>query len=499
MSLAEQPQSYAEEAVQKYGYKQEYRRDLKRFASFAVGFSFISITTGIFTTYGSVLASSGPLGIWTWPIVIVGQLFVALVFAALASRMPIAGYSYQWVSRLANPKVGWLIGWISFVFLLVDVVAVDYAVAATVLPSLFGYTETLGNAWLATAIVILIQMLLIVFSTLWSTRINSAAVGTELVGIIGLTLLLVIVGAIRGLLHADHLFSTGTVPSAGWLTLGKLTSAGPFMLAFLLGAFTIVGFEAAANLAEETQDAHKVVPTAMWTSVVLSGVVGFVFLFVLNLASGNIAALTTSATPVADIVTQTLGKVVGDIFLIFVTFSIFACGLVIFITITRLTWAMSRDERFPGYRLFSRVNHQTSTPIAATLMCGILIEVVLAAFALLGITDASRSNTLGYLFSAATLLPAIIYLATVILYIYARRKLPETRGFKLGAYEWPVIILSVVWLLFELSIFRDSSFGPPWIYSLVMFGLGLIYFVWMLVTRPKVLQVAPSPAEEAAS
>jgi len=499
MSLAEQPQSYAEEAVQKYGYKQEYRRDLKRFASFAVGFSFISITTGIFTTYGSVLASSGPLGIWTWPIVIVGQLFVALVFAALASRMPIAGYSYQWVSRLANPKVGWLIGWISFVFLLVDVVAVDYAVASTVLPSLFGYTETLGNAWLATAIVILVQMLLIVFSTLWSTRINSAAVGTELVGIIGLTLLLVIVGAIRGLLHADHLFSTGVVPSAGWLTLGKLTSAGPFMLAFLLGAFTIVGFEAAANLAEETQEAHRVVPTAMWTSVVLSGIVGFVFLFVLNLASGNIAALTTSATPVADIVTQTLGRVVGDIFLIFVTFSIFACGLVIFITITRLTWAMSRDERFPGYRLFSRVNAQTSTPIAATLMCGILIEVVLAAFALLGITDPSRSNTLGYLFSAATLLPAIIYLATVILYIYARRKLPETRGFKLGAYEWPVIILSVVWLLFELSIFRDSSFGPPWIYSLVMFGLGLIYFVWMLVTRPRVLQIAPAPAEEAVS
>lgn len=499
MSLAEQPQSYAEEAVQKYGYRQEYRRDLKRFASFAVGFSFISITTGIFTTYGSVLISSGPLGIWTWPIVIIGQLFVALVFAALASRMPIAGYSYQWVSRLANPKVGWLIGWISFVFLLVDVVAVDYAVAATVLPSLFGYTETLGNAWLATAIVVFIQALLIVFSTLWSTRVNSAAVGTELVGIIGLTLLLLIVGAIRGLLHPDHLFSTGTVSSTGWLTLGGLTSVGPFMLAFLLGAFTIVGFEAAANLAEETQDAHRVVPTAMWTSVVLSGIVGFAFLVALNLASGDIAALTKSATPVADIVTQTLGTVVGDIFLVFVTFSIFACGLVIFITLTRLAWAMSRDERFPGYRLFSRVNAQTSTPIPATLMSGILIEVVLAAFAILGLTDASRSNTLGYLFSAATLLPAIIYLATVILYIYARRKLPQTQGFRLGAFEWPAIILALVWLLFELSIFRDSSFGPPWVYSLVMFGLGLIYFVWMLVTRPRVLRAAPTRTEEAAS
>jgi len=162
---------------------------------------------------------------------------------------------------------------------------------------------------------------------------------------------------------------------------------------------------------------------------------------------------------------------------------------------SRLTWAMSRDERFPGYRLFRQVNRQTGTPVASTLLCGILIEIVLAAFALLGILVPSQGSTLSYLFSAATLLPAIIYLATVTLYIYARRKLPETRGFSLGAWEWPIIVLAIIWLLFELSIFRDSSFAAPWVYSLVMFGIGLIYFIWMLVTRPKVLQAAPATSE----
>jgi amino acid transporter len=493
MSTVENATGNEDQVLQKYGYQQEFRRELKRFASFAIGFSFISITTGIFTTYGYVLTNSGPLGIWTWPLVIVGQLFVSLVFAALASRIPLAGYSYQWTSRLANPKVGWLIGWISFFFLIVDVVAVDYAVASTVLPSLFGYTETAQNAWLATAIVIFVQMLLIIFSTRWSTRVNNAAVGTEIAGIVGLALLLVIVGAIRGLLHPDHLFSTGTVSSNGWLTLGGLNAVGPFMLAFLLGSFTIVGFEAAANLAEETQDAHRAVPTAMWSSVALSGIVGFAFLLALNLASNDIKALTASATPVADIVTQTLGTIIGDIFLVLVTFSIFACGLVIFITVTRVTYAMSRDERFPGYRLLSRVSRSTGTPVTATVLCGVLIEVVLAAFAGYGIitNPTNAAATLFSLFSAATLLPAIIYLATAILYIYARRKLPQARGFSLGAFEWPVIVLSVVWLLFELSIFRDASFATPWIYSLVMFALGLIYFVWMLVTRPSVLNTVP--------
>src|SRR5215472_17746101 len=361
MSTIENAKGNEDQVLQKYGYQQEFRRELKRFASFAIGFSFISITTGIFTTYGYVLTNSGPLGIWTWPLVIVGQLFVSLVFASLASRIPLAGYSYQWTSRLANPKVGWLIGWVSFFFLIVDVVAVDYAVSSTVLPGLFRYSETPQNAWLATTIVIVVQMLLILFSTTWSTRINNTAVGTEIVGIVGLTLLLVIVGAVRGLLQPSHLFSTGGAPSP-WFGSGTLTTASPFQLSFLLGAFTIVGFEAAANLAEETQDAHRAVPTAMWFSVFLSGVVGFAFLLALDLASQNIAALTASATPVADIVTQMLGSVVGDVFLVFVTFSIFACGLVIFITVTRLTWAMSRDERFPGHSLFSRVGGQTGTP-----------------------------------------------------------------------------------------------------------------------------------------
>jgi hypothetical protein len=45
MSLTENPQgNYAEEALQQYGYRQEFRRELKRFAIFAIGFSFISMT-----------------------------------------------------------------------------------------------------------------------------------------------------------------------------------------------------------------------------------------------------------------------------------------------------------------------------------------------------------------------------------------------------------------------------------------------------------------------
>lgn len=462
--------------VEEYGYQQEFKRTFRRFASFAIGFSFISITTGIFTTYGSVLKSSGPLGIWTWPLVIVGQLAVALVFGVLASRIPLAGYSYQWMSRLANPQIGWLLGWFVFAFLVVDVVAVDYALASTVTPALFSYTGTTHNTWFATGVIVLAQALLVVFSTVWTQRVNNGAVTTEIIGVGGLTVLLLVVGAIRGLLHGGHLFSRAAVPAAGYFGFGGGSHDSPWVLAFLLGAFTIVGFEACGNLAEETEDPGRVVPRAMWSAVALSGVLGFAFLIAITAATGNLTALTSSSTPVADVVVRVLGTVVGKIFLVIVLYSIFACGLVIFVTATRVSWAMSRDERFPGWKALRIVDRRFDSPIVAAVVVGVVIEIVLALFA-------TRSNALVNLFSAATLMPAIIYLVTVLLYVFARRRLPGTHGFALGRFEPLVVLVALVWLAFEISIFRDSSFATPWEYVAVMMGIGLIYFLYMLATR----------------
>lgn len=460
----------------RFGYEQEFERSVSRFASFAIAFAFISITTGIFTTYGAVLASSGPLGIWTWPIVIAGQTCVALILGSLASRIPVTGYAYQWMSRLANPVLGWMIGWVSFTFLAIVVVAVDYSVASTVFPSLFQYEGTAGNAWAVTAGVVLVQSLLVMLSTRWSERVNNVAVGAEIAGMLGLILLLLLVGAIAGELDFGNVFSKGSADGEAYWSFGELDSVGPWILGFLLGAFTIVGFESAANLAEETNEPETVVPRAMWQAVVLSGVVGFAFLIAISAAADDPAALAESGTPVADIIEDVLGGFVGTLLLVLVAIAIFACGLVIFITGVRLTWAMSRDSRFPGWQLWRQVDQRRGTPLKAALMLLVVSQVILAIFA-------SREETLFKLFSAATLLPAIIYFSTVLLFIFTRRRLPPEHGFSLGRWETPVVVVATAWLVFELSIFRDASFRDPWIYVAVMAAIGAAYLGYLLATR----------------
>src|SRR5439155_1730544 len=85
----------------RFGYKQELKRTLGVFSSFAVAFSYISPSTGIFTLYFLALSIGGVM-FWTWPVVAFGQLLIALNWAELSSHYPIAGSVFQWTKYLSG-------------------------------------------------------------------------------------------------------------------------------------------------------------------------------------------------------------------------------------------------------------------------------------------------------------------------------------------------------------------------------------------------------------
>ena len=95
MTEAIPKQQVADELCEDCGYEPELERTLGSFQVFAVSFAFISVAVGIFGTYDDVLQNAGPVGIWLWPIVGVGQTLIALVIAQFAARIPLSGSSYQ--------------------------------------------------------------------------------------------------------------------------------------------------------------------------------------------------------------------------------------------------------------------------------------------------------------------------------------------------------------------------------------------------------------------
>ncbi|CAB3395458.1 APC family permease [Kyrpidia spormannii] len=112
--------------LEQLGYRQELSRNLSLFSNFAIAFSFISATTLIFSLFGYGLTTGGPAFIWSWHIVFIGQLLVALAMAEVASHYPIAGSIYQWGKHLVGEGYGWIAGWIYLVALLATVAAVDF-------------------------------------------------------------------------------------------------------------------------------------------------------------------------------------------------------------------------------------------------------------------------------------------------------------------------------------------------------------------------------------
>src|ERR1700736_2366067 len=122
-----------EALLQKFGYRQELRRTLGFLSNFAVAFSYISVSTGTFSLLYLGLAAGGPAFFWTWPIVALGQFFVALNFAELASHFPIAGSIYQWSKRLSSPTLGWFTGWVYFFAGVLTVTAVAFTVPVPLL------------------------------------------------------------------------------------------------------------------------------------------------------------------------------------------------------------------------------------------------------------------------------------------------------------------------------------------------------------------------------
>ena len=126
------------------GYAQELRRGVGSFASFAAGFSFVSILTTVFQLFGLGFGFGGAAFFWTWPLVFAGQLLVALNFAQLAASWPISGAIFQWSSRMAGTTFGWFTGWVMIIAQILTVAVAAIAVQA-VLPSIWDGFQIVGG------------------------------------------------------------------------------------------------------------------------------------------------------------------------------------------------------------------------------------------------------------------------------------------------------------------------------------------------------------------
>ncbi|MEW2087156.1 amino acid permease [Streptomyces sp. NPDC005283] len=368
----------------------------------------------------------------------------------------------------------------TFCYLAIAVVAVDNALASQAIMPLAGMQPDEGTARLITLVVLLVQTLLALASTRIVSMINASAVGLELALVVVMAIALVIAVAVTGHGAADNLTSRGVTENAQ----DCFTVGGGLMLAMIMGLATLVGFDAAANLAEEAKDPYRSVPRAIVGSVVAAGLLGMLFLIALTVAIEDIPRITASGSPVAAIMHDQFGPVMERVLLVAIAFAFFGAGMVVMTACSRIVFAMSRDSRFPAHRLMRRVNPRTRTPVPATILIfvvGVVLMVALPGAALLK------------LITASTILPAIIYGATIVLYLAVRRRLDRKKGaFDLGRFELPVAICALVWSV--ISLFVLVAPAEALVPVLIVVGLllaGGLFFLGLLIFDRGALETEP--------
>jgi len=412
--------------------------------------------------------------------VAIGQTLIALVIAQFAARIPLSGSSYQWASRLANPKIGWVFGWLSFCYLAIGVVTVDNALAKTALMPLLGMQEDQSTARVITLVVVLIQAVLVIASTRLVGLITSGAVGLELIIVVVLTVALFIAVAVTGEGSVSNLTSRGITEGApNYFAIG-----GGLMAAMIMGLATLVGFDSAANMAEEAKDPFRSVPRAIVGSVVAAGVLGMVFVIALTIAIDDIPKVSATDSPVALILRDQLGPVMERSLLVAIVFAFFGAGLVTLATCARMVFAMARDARFPAHRMMRQVSPRTKTPIPATIL------PVVVGFVLMAVLP---GDALLELLTCGGVIGAVLYGMIIVLYLAVRKRLGRQEdAFDLGRFEMPVAVGALVWSVIVVFILVSPSQAlTAVLISIGILLIGGVYFAYLLIANREVLESEP--------
>ncbi|MEU6091072.1 amino acid permease [Streptomyces sp. NPDC047085] len=363
-------------SLEEFGYRQELHRSLGRYASFAAGFSFISVLTTVFQFFAFGFSFGGAAFFWAWPAVLVGQLLVAACFAELAARYPISGAIYQWSSRLATPAFGWFAGWIMVIGQIVVVAAAALALQM-VLPALWSGFQLIGtdpspasadgaaNAAVLGVVLLTLTTLVNVLDNRVMSVVNRVGVTAEIIGAVLIVALL--------LTHSRR--SPGiTFHTTGGAGTGLF---GALLVGSFTAAYVMIGFDSAGEMSEETHRPRRTAPRTILTALGAAGLLGGLVVLGGLLAAPSLTDGRLAVDGLSYVLTSSLGDGVGRVLLADVVVAIAVATLAIQTAAGRMLFSMARDGQLPFSRRLARVDPRTGMPGAPAVLVGVLAAALL--------------------------------------------------------------------------------------------------------------------------
>jgi basic amino acid/polyamine antiporter, APA family len=424
-------------------------KKLSVFDTFCLGLNAI-IGSGIFIFPGLLAKVAGPMSILAFGVCGLLLVFVALCYAELGSMFRQSGGPYVYAKEAFGPRLGFGVGWVSWVTSIFSWAAVANAVSSNLAYFQPAFDRTLVAKAVAVCLILGFGLINYRGIKLGAWTVNAFTVG-KLVPL----LLFVAVGCFW-------------IEPANYKPFWQ-ANAGSFSQAVFLSLWALQGFEVTPFPAGESQNPQRAVPIAAVGSLVCATLI---YVLIQTVAIGVHPGLAgAGAKPLAEAAARCMGAAGGTVMALAAVISMIGYNAGNALGCPRLLSALAEDRNLPP-RL-AAPHPRFNTPSVA-----VVITVLLTACAALFFTFES-------LVRLANLVVILQYLASCTAVIWLRYKRPDAeRRFKLPL-AIPVAVAGCAvscWLLKEV---KPSEF----LVAGAVIGVGfLCWAAYRRVSRP------PEPA-----
>ncbi|WP_144460495.1 APC family permease [Siminovitchia fortis] len=409
----------------------------------------------VFTTYGIVSQLTMGMLPAAYIVTLLTMLFTAYSYGRMVKAFPYTGSAYTYAQKSLNSHVGFFTGWI----LLLDYLflpMINYLVLGIYLNAEF---PSVPN-WVWIILAILIVTFINIRGIKVVTNVNFFLIAFQVI-VIAFFLIL----SVKTILNGG---GTGTLFS----TLPFFNPEGSISLVFAGAAIlclSFLGFDAVTTLSEETVDAKRNIPKAIFLVTIIGGTLFIIVSYIGQMVYPDYMSFKDPDSAPLQIAIFIGGNMFKAMFLAGFVLGAFASATSSHASVSRLLFAMGRDTILPK-KVFGYISPKFRTPVYSTVIVSLLALSSLV-FSL---------DTVASFISFGALAAFTIVHISVIAHYFFKNKQRSTKDSFLYLVIPMIGIILCVWLWTSLS--RDAFIlGISWF---VIGALYLAYLTKMFKKKP---------------
>ncbi len=393
------------------------------------------------------------------------MLIIANAYRRLNLWNANCGASFEWVGRAINPYLGYFTGWLMIAAYIIATVSGVEVLGPSVL-AVFGNNST--NTWAYIAIGTAVAVVMLALAVV-GIRITAR---TQ-VGMAAIEYLILIGFAIAGLVAVlGH--HSGTFPmTKDWWSVTGIGGKGSAVAGFLVAVFMFTGWDGTVYVNEEVKHRRQNPGRAAVLAVALLAII-YTFTTVGLQGAVSPSKLQANSSDVLVYVANALGgSGWAKVMALSLALSVIATTGTGIVLTARMMYGMASYRALPG--VLSNVNPRFSTPVAASVVVGILIIGLTWVYLLVTTVQGAFDDVV----DETGLLFAVFYVFTALATMtYYRRRLTKSVGDALMLGILPLGAAGFLVWMFVKSVMAES-----WPLNWSLIGIAAVGVLLMLGAR----------------